>query len=403
VALMPVADALAAILDGADPLGEEMVALDAAFHRTLARDVAARRTQPPQAMSAMDGYAVRAGDAADISARLNVIGEVAAGRPFGRAIGKGEAARIFTGGVIPDGADAVIIQEDTRRDGDTIAITEAATKGRHIRPAGVDFREGDVLLARGTRLADRDLSLAAAMNHPQLAVHRRPKVAVLATGDELVMPGTMPGPGQIVYSNGYALRALARAEGADTIDLGVAADTVAATTDGIRRARDSGADILITSGGASVGDHDLVKQSLEAEGVSMAFWRIAMRPGKPMMHGRLGAMRVIGLPGNPVSSYVCAYLFLVPLIRALSGRSTIHHARETALLGRDAAANDQREDYLRARIEKHRDGQLIATPVDRQDSSLLGFLAAAQGLVIRPPFAPAAAKGSEVDILRLPE
>nr|WP_249127522.1 gephyrin-like molybdotransferase Glp [Bradyrhizobium lablabi] len=400
---MPVADALAAILDGADPLGEEMVALDAAFHRTLARDVAARRTQPPQAMSAMDGYAVRAADAADLSARLSVIGEVAAGRPFGRTIGKGEAARIFTGGVIPDGADAVIIQEDTRRNGDTIAITEAATKGRHIRPAGVDFREGDVLLARGIRLADRDLSLAAAMNHPQLAVYRRPKVAVLATGDELVMPGTTPGPAQIVYSNGYALRALARAEGADTIDLGVAADTVAATTDGIRRARDSGADILITSGGASVGDHDLVKQSLEAEGVTLAFWRIAMRPGKPMMHGRLGAMRVIGLPGNPVSSYVCAYLFLVPLIRALSGRKAVHHTRETALLGRDAAANDQREDYLRARIEKRRDGQLIATPVDRQDSSLLGFLAAAQGLVIRPPFAPAAAKGSEVDILRLPE
>jgi molybdopterin molybdotransferase len=403
VALMPVTEALSAVLAGAEPLPEEIVALDAAHHRVLARDVTALRTQPPQAMSAMDGYAVRAADAADLKARLKVIGEVAAGRPFGRTVGAGEAARIFTGGVIPEGADAVIIQEDTASDGDTITITEAAVKGRHIRPAGVDFSEGDVLLAQGRRLSDRDLSLAAAMNYPDLPVRRRPKVAVLATGDELVMPGTTPGPGQIVYSNGYALRALARAEGAETLDLGIAADTVAATTDGIRRAHEAGADVLVTTGGASVGDHDLVKRSLEAEGVAMAFWRIAMRPGKPMMHGRLGAMRVIGLPGNPVSSYVCAFLFLVPLIRALSGRSDIHHARETALLSRDVAANDQREDYLRARLEKRGDGEWIATPVSRQDSSLLGFLAAAQGLVIRPPFAPAAAKDARVDILRLPD
>lgn len=403
MALMPVTDALAAILGGSEPLGEEIIPLDAAWHRVLARDVAAKRTQPPQAMSAMDGYAVRAADAADTSARLKVIGEVAAGRPFARTVGSGEAARIFTGGVIPDGADAVIIQEDTAADGNTITITEAAVKGRHIRPAGVDFHEGDVLLAQGTRLSDRDLALAAAMNYPDLPVRRRPKVAVLATGDELVMPGTTPGPGQIVYSNGYALRALARAEGAETIDLGVAADTVAATTDGIRRARAVGADVLVTTGGASVGDHDLVKRSLEAEGVTMAFWRIAMRPGKPMMHGRLGAMRVIGLPGNPVSSYVCAFLFLVPLIRALAGRSDIHHITETALLGRDVAANDQRADYLRARLVRRDDGEWIATPVNHQDSSLLGFLAAAQGLVIRPPFTPAAAKGSAVDILRLPD
>jgi molybdopterin molybdotransferase len=400
---MPVTEALSAVLAGAEPLPEETVALDAAHHRVLARDVAARRTQPPQAMSAMDGYAVRAADASNVAARLKVIGEVAAGRPFDKTVGAGEAVRIFTGGVIPDGADAVIIQEDTVAEGGGITITEAAVAGRHIRPAGVDFRQGDVLLARGIRLTDRHLSLAAGMNYPELAVRRRPRVAILATGDELVMPGSTPGPGQIVYSNGYALRALARAEGAETIDLGIAADTVEATTHGIRRARDSGADILITTGGASVGDHDLVKQSLEAEGVTMAFWRIAMRPGKPMMHGRLGAMQVIGLPGNPVSSYVCGFLFLVPLIRRLSGRSVIHHTSETALLGCSVAANDLRTDYLRARLELRGDGALVATPVDLQDSSLLGNLAAARALVIRAPFAPAAAAGSACELFRLPD
>ena len=399
---MPVTEALSAVLAGAEPLPEEMVALDAAHHRVLARDVAALRTQPPQAMSAMDGYAVRSADASAVAARLKVIGEVAAGRPFEKTVGKGEAVRIFTGGVVPEGADAIIIQEDTVVEGGGITITEAAIAGRHMRPAGVDFRKGEILLARGTHLTDRDLSLAAGMNYAELPVRRRPKVAILATGDELVMPGSNPGPGQIVYSNGYALRALARQEGADTIDLGIATDTEEATTRGIRRARDTGADILITTGGASVGDHDLVKQSLEAEGVTIAFWRIAMRPGKPMMHGRLGALRVIGLPGNPVSAYVCGFLFLVPLIRALSGRTDIHHAHETALLGRDVAANDMREDYLRARLEVRKGGELVATPVDHQDSSLLANLAAARALVIRPPFAPSARAGSPCDILRLP-
>jgi molybdopterin molybdotransferase len=399
---MPVADALAAVLSGAEALPEEMVALDLAHKRILARDLAALRTQPPDAMSAMDGYAVRAADAAHAGARLKVIGEIAAGRPFDQIVRAGEAARIFTGSVIPEGADAVIIQEDAIVEDGGIAITEAAVPGRHIRRAGVDFREGDLLLKAGNRLSDRDLSLAAAMNYPFLPVRRQPKVALLATGDELVMPGEVPGPGQIVYSNGYALRALARAEGADVVDLGVAADTMEATTAGIRRARDIGADILVTTGGASVGDHDLVKKALDAEGVAMAFWRIAMRPGKPLMHGRLNGMRVIGVPGNPVSSYVCTYLFVVPLIRKLSGRPTVHHTTEPAVLGVDVAANDQREDYLRVRLATRGDGAVIATPVNQQDSSLLGNLAAAQALLIRPPFAPAAEAGSACTILRLP-
>jgi len=399
---MPVSDALAAVLAGVKPLPEEMIPLDEAYHHVLARDVAARRTQPPEAMSAMDGYAVRAADAAKVDAQLTVIGEVAAGRPFAGVVGAGETVRIFTGGVVPAGADAVVIQEDTVAEGKRITIKEAAIAGRHIRPAGVDFREGDVLLRMGTRLTERDLALAAGMNHPHLPVRRRPKVAILATGDELVMPGTTPGPGQIVYSNGYALHALARQEGADTIDLGIAADTLEATTAGIRRARESGADILITTGGASVGDHDLVQQALRDEGIAMAFWKIAMRPGKPMMHGRLGAMGVIGLPGNPVSSYVCAFLFMVPLIRALSGRAVIHHHRERAVLGRDVGANDQREDYLRARLERRDDGTLVALPVNHQDSSLLANLAAAQALLVRAPFAPKAEAGTPCEVLRLP-
>ncbi|WP_398466748.1 gephyrin-like molybdotransferase Glp [Tardiphaga sp.] len=400
MALMPFTDAMAAILKGADALPEEMVALEDAFHRVLARDVASLRTQPPEAMSAMDGYAVRATDAA-VGAKLKVIGEISAGKPFDRALAPGEAARIFTGGVVPAGSDAVVIQEDTARDGDMVTVNEAAPVGKNIRPAGVDFRQGDVLLRAGTRLADRDLALAAGMNHPVVPVQRRPVVAMLATGDELVMPGVTPGPGQIVLSNGFALRALARAEGAEVIDLGIARDTLESTTAAIRRAIDLNVDVLITTGGASVGDHDLVQQSLVEAGVEMSFWKIAMRPGKPMMHGRRGPMRVIGLPGNPVSSYVCGFLFMVPLLRALSGRSEVQHVREAAVLGRDLAANDHREDYLRTRLE-WQDGKLVATPVTKQDSSLLGNLAIAEGLLVRPPNAAAAKAGDRCAIIRLP-
>jgi molybdopterin molybdotransferase len=402
MALMPVADALKAVLADAAGFEVERVGLEAAHRRVLAQDLQALRTQPPQAMSAMDGYAVRAADATSVPARLKVIGEIAAGRPPDVALRAGQALRIFTGGVVPDGADAVVIQEDTIRDGELVVVNVPARLGRHIRPAGVDFHQGEVLLRQGTRLSDRDLALAAGMNHPALPVYRRPRVAMLATGDELVMPGETPLPGQIVYSNGYALKALARDEGAEVIDLGIAADTIAATTAAIRRARAQDCDLLVTTGGASAGDHDLVKTSLQAEGTTIAFWKIAMRPGKPMMHGRLGAMRVIGLPGNPVSSYVCAVLFMVPLIRALSGMASAEHLRQSALLGRDVAANDQREDYLRATLSTDPDGRLVATPVDHQDSSLLGRLARADALIVRPPLAPAEIAGARCQVLRLP-
>ena len=401
MALMPVAEAYAAVLKGAEALPEETVALNDAYHRTLSRDIAALRTQPPAAMSAMDGYAVRAADAVP-GARLKVIGEVAAGRPFNETVHAGQAARIFTGGVVPDGADAIVIQEDATRDGDTVIVNESIKAGKNIRAAGIDFREGDVLLPRGTLLSDRSVALAAGMNHPQLPVHRRPRVAILATGDELVAPGAAPAPGQIIFSNVFALAALVRSEGAEAIDLGVARDTLEATSSSIRRARDLGVDVLITTGGASVGDHDFVQEALKAEGVDMAFWKIALRPGKPMMHGRLNSMRVLGLPGNPVSSYICAFLFLVPLIRALSGRTAVDHVFEHAVLGHDLPANDKRQDYLRARVEVGSDGVPVAASVGAQDSSLVANLAAANALIVRPPFAPAAAAGSPCTILRLP-
>lgn len=401
MALMPVADALNSILSGIQALPVEDVALDDAIHRTLARDVAARRTQPPAPMSAMDGYAVRTQDALK-GARLTVTGESAAGRPCNLSVGPGEAIRIFTGGVVPDGADTIVIQEDVAREDDVITLSEAVPAPRHVRKAGIDFREGDVLLKRGTRLSDRDLSLAASMNHPTLPVHRKPKVAILATGDELVMPGSEPGPGQIIYSNAYALRALMHNSGAEPVDLGIARDTLDDTRAAIRRAEALGADILITTGGASVGEHDLVKPSFEAEGIDIKFWKIALRPGKPMMHGRKGAMSVVGLPGNPSSSYVCSVVFVVPLIRALSGRAQITHCIETAILGHDLPANDHRQEYMRAKIAINDNGVAVATAVDHQDSSLLNNLSAADVLLIRPPLAPPAAAGARCDIIRLP-
>ncbi len=401
MALMSVADALVRVLDGVEPLPAEPAPLTDAAGRVLAADVAALRTQPPADLSAMDGYAARAADVAQVPVTLKVIGEVAAGHPFAATIGPGQAARIFTGGVVPPGADTIVIQENTKQDGDRVTVTTSSAKGRHIRRAGLDFTKGQVLLTRGQRLSDRDLMLAAAMNHPAVPVHRRPKVAVLGTGDELKAPGSTPGPGEIIYSNGFALMALARAEGAEVIDLGVVPDRIDATVAAVRRAKAGGADILMTTGGASVGDYDLVQQGLAAEGLKLSFWRVALRPGRPMMHGHLGAMHVLGLPGNPVSAYVCAVLFLVPLIRRLAGDAGAEPTTESAVLGRDLPENDERADYLRASLTPGADGNLVATPFPPQDSSMMALLAKADALVIREPFAHAAKAGERCTILRL--
>jgi molybdopterin molybdotransferase len=399
VALLSVAEALERVLSHASPLPAQQAPLAEAHGRVLAADLKALRTQPPADVSAMDGYAVRADDVASVPVHLRVIGEVAAGRPFAQAVGPGEAARIFTGGVLPEGADTIVIQEHTRRDGDRVEVEKPSARNRHIRAQGLDFKLGDTLLAAGHRLTARDLALAAGMNHARVPVHRRPKIAVLATGDELVPPGTQPAPGQIVSSNTFALGALARAEGADVEDLGIVGDRLDPTVAAVRHARDLGVDILLTSGGASVGDYDLVQAAFAAEGMTLSFWKLALRPGRPLMHGRLGPMHVLGVPGNPVSAFVCAFLFLVPLIRRLAGRGDLSPPTETALLGCDLAENDERVDYLRATLRQGTDGSVV-TAFQVQDSSMTVPLAKADCLLIREPFAPPAKAGSRCAIMR---
>jgi molybdopterin molybdotransferase len=399
VALISVAEALDHVLARAAPLPPETVPLDAALHRMLAAELNALRTQPPADVSAMDGYAVRTADVAKVPARLRVIGEVAAGRPFTAKVGGGEAARIFTGGVVPSGADTIVVQEITERAGDAVTVLMPVSKGRHIRRQGLDFRRGDSLFAAGHRLTARDLALIAGMNHPIVPVHRRPIVALFATGDELVPPGAEPGPGQIVYSNGFALAALARQEGAAVIDLGLVRDDFEETAVAIRNARARAADILVTTGGASVGEYDLVHKAFAAEGMDLSFWKVAMRPGRPLMHGRLGSMHVLGLPGNPVSSYVCAFLFLVPLIRRMSGRADLTVPTESAVLGADLPENDERVDCLLATLRLGVEGE-IATAFPVQDSSMMAPLALADCLIIREPYAPATPAGSRCAIVK---
>ncbi len=380
-------------------LAAEQVALSDAVGRVLAEDVAARRTQPPFAVSAMDGYAVRAADVARVPARLKVVGSVPAGQAYAGAVGRGEAVRIFTGAPVPSGADTIVIQEDTERDGDIVTVREAAPPGHYVRPAGLDFRAGDIGLRAGRLLTARDVGLAAAMNRPWLLLRRRPRIAILPTGDEVVMPGDPVGPNQIVSSNGLALAALVAQCGGIPVHLPIAPDDSTA----LQRiaAGASGADFLVTTGGASVGEHDLVRDALEASGLTLDFWKIAMRPGKPLMVGRYRDTPMLGLPGNPVSTLVCGLLFLKPAIERLLGLAAAEAPPVRARLAAALPANDRRQDYLRATLARGADGTLEARPFDKQDSSMMSLLARADCLVVRQPLAPAAAQGDSVEIIPL--
>lgn len=395
--MIPVDEARSRILAELKPVGIEEVGLLEAQGRVLAEDVRARLTQPPWPASAMDGYAVRATDAATVPVTLRIAGAVPAGSAFQGKVGAGEAVRIFTGAPLPDGADAIVIQEDTEAASGRVTVKEAAQPGRHIRVAGLDFKAGEVGIAAGRRLSARDVGLAAAMNVPWVRVRRRPRIALLATGDEIARPGDPVGPNQIVSSNTYALAAVVRALGGEPIVLGIACDTVEDTIAKVEGA--SGADLLVTTGGASVGDHDLVQMALATRGLAVDFWKIAMRPGKPLMWGRLGALPVLGLPGNPVSSLVCALVFLKPAIEALSGLDAAAAALIDARLGRDLAANDRRQDYLRSTLTPGSDGVPVATPFAKQDSSMLSLLARSDGLIVRPPEDPALTTGDLVRVL----
>ncbi len=400
---MPVAEALSRILASvALPVEAEQVSVAEAGRRTLAADVAALRTQPPFPASSMDGYAVRSVDLRQGPTVLHVVGTSAAGHGFPGSIGSHEAVRIFTGAPVPMGSDAILIQEDATRDGAQVRARETVVPGRFIRRRGLDFSEGEMLLRAGETLDARRLALAAASGHGHLAVRRRPRVAILATGDELVAPGTVAAWDQIIASNALALSVLVESAGGMAIDLGIAGDSLPALEAGICRARDLRADLLVTLGGASVGDHDLVQSALLREGLDLAFWRIALRPGKPLMHGHLGRMSVVGLPGNPVSAIVCGILFVVPAIRAMLGDPGAGADRsEPATLGRAVAANDGRADYMRARLDLASDRVPIAHPEERQDSSMLSVLGHSEALLIREPHAKAAKSGDPCRIIRL--
>ncbi|WP_458096570.1 molybdopterin molybdotransferase MoeA [Roseomonas sp. WA12] len=394
--MISVEQALARILEGLSPCAAETVALPDGWGRILARPVAARLTQPPVDVSAMDGYALRAVDAG-IGARLRVVGAAPAGHPLAQSVGPGEAVRIFTGGAVPPGADSVLLQEDAVAEDGHVVPTEAPRLGRHIRRAGLDFTAGDTLLPAGQRLTARDIGLAAAANHPWLQVHRRPRIGILATGDEIVLPGEAIPAGGIVSSNAHALAALVRASGGDPLVLPIAGDdrdAIAAAASDARRC-----DLLVTTGGASVGEHDLVQAALGPQGFSLDFWKIAMRPGKPLIWGDLRGTPMLGLPGNPVSALVCAVVFLIPALRRLSGLPAGPMETVTARLGQDMPENDRRQDYVRADLSIDSDGAHVATPFPVQDSSMLSTLARACGLVVRPPHAPAAPAGSAVQFV----
>ena len=395
--MISVAEARRKILAALQTTGTETVALPQAFGRVLAQPVTARLTQPPADVSAMDGYALRAEDGV-LGAKLKLIGAAPAGHPFEGTLRAGETVRLFTGSYVPSGADTVLLQEDATATGDTVTVNEACVAARHIRRAGQDFSRGDVLLAAGKKLSARDIGLAAAGNHPWLTVHRRPRIAILATGDEISLPGEAVTAGGIVSSNAHALAAFIVAAGGAPIVLPIARDDLLAIAAGADAAR--GADLLLTTGGASVGDHDLVRAGLQAQGLVLDFWKIAMRPGKPLMFGHLGGMPMLGLPGNPVSAFVCALLFLRPAIERLSGMAGAAPATEPAALATAMKANDQREDYVRAALGQQ-DGKFVVTPFPTQDSGMLKTLAQADALIQRPAHDPARPPGDLVQIIRL--
>jgi molybdopterin molybdotransferase len=397
--MISVDEARTRILESLTPLGSEQVPVTAALGRVLAEDLASRVNQPPVAVSAMDGYAVRAADVAVVPARLRVIGSAPAGHAFSGQVGANEAVRIFTGGPVPEGADSIVIQENTDTDGDRVIVKETVQSGLFVRPAGLDFKRGQVGITRGRRMTARDVGLAAAMNRPWLRVHRKPRIAILSSGDEIVMPGEPMGPSQIVSSNGIALAAFVSACGGIPIDFGIAPDNIEALQsvgDGA-----AAADMLVTTGGVSVGDHDLMQQALSDKGMALDFWKIAMRPGKPLMFGRIGATPVLGLPGNPVSALVCSTIFLRAAMMVLEGAADPVQAPETARLGKGLPANDRREDYLRARLTRDDNGMPVATAMDRQDSSMLAYLAGAHCLIVRPAHAEPVAAGANVPVIRL--
>jgi molybdopterin molybdotransferase len=397
MALMPVEEAKARVLHGARALPRESVPLHQCAGRVLAADVKAKRDQPPFPASAMDGYAVRYSDVEKAPARLEIIGIAPAGHGYKGTVAPGQAVRIFTGAPLPKGADTIIIQENAEAGDGEVRIAVAAQRpGQHIRRRGLDFAKGQTLLRRGVLLGAREIGLAAAMNWPALPVTRQPKVAIFSTGDELVAPGRAPKPDQIVSSNSFALAAFVRRYGGEAIDLGIVPDKLNAISRAIRKV--SEADILLTTGGASVGDHDLVQAALKEAGIKLDFWKIALRPGKPLMFARDGKRRILGLPGNPVSALVCARIFLKPLIFALLGLPAGKDMVQ-ARLGSALPANDLRQDYLRADVSRNADGTLIATPFQIQDSSMQRALTEAHGLIVRPPHAPEAKKGDPVDII----
>lgn len=397
--MISVEEALDRIRAGLTPLAPELIPLAQGHGRVLAEDLVARRTQPPFAVSAMDGYAVRAADLEKSPAILRLIGSVPAGGRHDGLVGSGETVRIFTGAPVPDGADAVLIQEDTKAAGDSITALASVKSGQHIRQAGIDFVEGRVGIAKGTRLSARHLGLAAGMNRPWLMVHRQPRVAILPTGDEVALPGDPVGPNQIVSSNGTSLGAMVAAAGGIPIQLGIGLDNAESLR--TMAAGAVGADMLVTIGGASVGEHDLIRSVLGEAGLELDFWKIAMRPGKPLMHGRIGAVPMLGLPGNPVSAIVCALLFLVPALEKLQGLPGDPPVTRPARAGAPIKPNDVRQDYLRATLALDDAGYWVATPFGKQDSSMMSSLAAAGALIVRPPHADSVPAGGAIRIIPL--